>query len=120
MAEEFYYYPYPFFFPKEFLKFEGKYDREIKTEFLHAMSTVSLRKKLDLENLLGRFSVSNLRKTEIKKRILFLLDLLQKENCIESQFELIEKSETLQNQTELNLTLLSQTRSLYFFEKELD
>ena len=118
MAEEFYFYRYPFLFPIEFAKFDDKYDREIKMELLHVMSVVSLEKKLEVDNLLTRFVVPNARKVLIKQRILQIFELLQKNKCIESDFIVVSKLGKTKNYTELSIALLTKTRDLYFFEKE--
>jgi hypothetical protein len=45
------------FFPTEFFKFEGKYDWKIKTEILHAMSSINLKKRMDIEKKIYRVSL---------------------------------------------------------------
>jgi hypothetical protein len=118
IAEQLYNYRYPFFLPLEFIKSENKYDRLIKIEVLHSMSTVSLKKRLDIGNFVASFSVSNALKTKIKKRIVFLIELLEKKNSIESRFILMDKLGETTHSNKLNVSSLARTSFIYFFEKE--
>jgi hypothetical protein len=120
MAEEFYFYRYPFIFPIEFTKFQGKHDMQIKVELVHAMSRINLKKRLDVEDFLAQFLVSNSVKATIKEKILYLFNLLQKEKCIESEFVIIDKFGSTISVAKLSISLLTKARYLYFFERKPD
>ena len=119
IAEELYFYQYPFSFPNYFLFYKGKYDMEVKFEFLKSMSRVSLEKKFSVKSLLDRFSISNKNRTKIKGLIIDGFSVLIDEKMIESNFYLIDKnrSSSLLMMKELTLLLIGKSDEIYFYEE---
>lgn len=114
----------------EFAKFEGQVDQKIKTELLHVLSSLESQKRMNIQEFLEGFKVSNSGKKKIKERILFLICLLQKTGRLESRFQIEHKVKAdkvkdkveesivrlISYQTELTLELLSEAKYLIFFE----
>ena len=88
IGEEFYYYPYPFFFPASFLHCKNKYDLEMKIQLIESFSTVDLEKRFLLESFLNQFSVPNKERKKIKKQLIDLFSELRDFGFIEKEIRL--------------------------------
>jgi len=122
IAEELYFYNYPFFFPDCFLNYRGKYDLQVKLELIRVMGTLSLKKLFPiesfLEDLVNQSSLSNRDLTQVKKTIINLVSMLKESKSIESQLTLIPKNGSLIETNELTPLLLTKSRYIYFYERE--
>ena len=117
MSETFYLYDYPFIFPVEFAKFDGKYDEAIKTELLHTISAKTLKKCLKITDFLNKFNPSNGKKTKIINRLVILFDLLVKKKVIESKFVFKKENGEELRTSKLTEKHFNKWSSLTFFEK---
>ena len=119
IGKEIYGYNYPFFFPEVFLTSSTKYDLEIKLQFISCISIEGLEKKFAIESFLKKFSVSNNKKTEIKRLIIELFKILEKNKLIENELKLVYK--TGKNKTIIGkeLTPLMITKSEYISFNEI-
>lgn len=121
IAEQLFFYLYPYLLPLEFVRVQNKLDSEVKKELWHVMSNVSAKKNLALRDFLSRFAVSNSMRTQIKKKIIELLELLERENCINSEFRLMEDNEDSGKKIllkDLNVGVLKKIEYIQFFEAE--
>lgn len=82
------------------------------------MSRIHRRKKFEVKKFFAGFSISNLRKAKMKKRLLDLLTLWQKEKWIQSYLQVVTQFQNELTSTDLSLGVLNQTIDLFFFEVE--
>jgi hypothetical protein len=77
---------YPFSFPNYFFLDKGKYDREVKFEFVKSMSNINMEKNFSVKSFFNKFSVSNKNRTKIKKLIISGFSVLIDKELIESTY----------------------------------
>jgi hypothetical protein len=87
---------YPFYFPKHFYRYIDNDDMRVKLEILQSVaSQVTIQKEFHLANLLSTLtSISNQRKTAIKKNIIQLFQSLQQTSLIETQLKLYQEDKS--------------------------
>lgn len=116
IAEEFYFYKYPFYFPKPFLNYQNKYQLQVQLNFLFAFSVKEIEKVFDVEKFLDQFDISNSNLRRVKSYLLQTLLLAQDFKLIENQFQLVLKTNRVKTVTKLTTNLISRTKFIYFKE----
>ena len=116
IAEEFYFYKYPFYFPKAFLNYQNKYQFQAQFNFLLAFSVLGIEKVFDVKDFLDQFDISNSNLRKVKSYLLQTFVLAQDFKLIENQFLLVLKTNELKTVTELTTNLISRTKLIYFKE----
>lgn len=94
VAKELYFYNYPFIFPKYFLLFKGKYESEVKFEFLLTLSRNRLKKIFYVGYFLNTFAVSKKNRLKICQLILSGFSVLIDEKIIGLEAELVYTDES--------------------------
>lgn len=92
VAEELFWFPYPFHLPKSFLISKQKNDLRLKIQFIKALAVNDRKKILDLQEFFNAINVSNKRLVVIKESIIYLLKELVKEKFIHNQIEILFKN----------------------------
>ena len=116
IAEEFYFYKYPFYFPKAFLNYQNKYQFQAQFNFLLAFSVLEIEKVFDVKEFLDQFDISNSNLRKVKSYLLQTFVLAQDFKLIKNQFLLVLKTNQLKTVTELTTNLISRTKLIYFKE----
>ena len=120
VGEQLYYYSYPFLFSNYFCNFQNKYDLLLKLEIIQIFSTDSLEKSFSVEDFMNRFSISNQKRMDIKKRMVELLNELKTSNSVEPHFKIIYKDDAKKKSneevTKLTPALLSQSKTIFLHE----
>ena len=120
VGEQLYYYSYPFIFSNCFCNFQNKYDLLLKLEIIQILSTDSLEKSFSVEDFMNRFSISNQKRRDIKKRMVELLNELKTSNSVEPHFNIIYKDDAKKKSkkevTKLTPALLSQSKTIFLHE----
>lgn len=116
IAEEFYFYKYPFYFPKPFLNYQNKYQLQVQLNFLLAFSVKEIEKVFDVEKFLDQFDISNSNLRRVKSYLLQTFLLAQDSKLIENQFHLVLKTNRVKTVTKLITNLISRTKFIYFKE----
>jgi hypothetical protein len=116
IAEEFYFYKYPFYFPKAFLNYQNKYQFQAQINFLLAFSVVEIEKVFDVEEFLDPFYISNSNLRKVRSYLLQTFLLAQDFKLIEKQFLLVLKTNKVKTVTELTTNLISRTKLIHFKE----
>jgi len=119
IAEELYFYQYPFGFSNYFLVYKGKYEMEVKFEFLKNMSIVGLEKKFCVKSFLDRFSISNKNRSKVNGLIMDGFSVLVNKKLIDSNLKIIYKngSSSLVNMSEMTSLLIGKSDKIYFYEQ---
>ena len=78
VAEELFYFPYPFQLPESFLRSVSKNDLRLKVQLMKLLVVSEREKKLDLEEFFKPINVRNDQLLKIKKSIIQLLNELIK------------------------------------------
>ena len=111
---------YAFYFPKNFYLYDDADDRRVKLQFIRSVAgEVTMRKEFCLSYFLSTLnSISNQRKTAIKKNIIKQFQILEKEAFIKSEITLYQKDDNLQTVTiqELSLRQINKTKTIGFYE----
>ena len=111
---------YAFYFPKTFYLYADADDRRVKLQFILSIAgEVTIRKEFPLTDFLSTLnSISNQRKTAVKKNIIKHFQILEKEAFIKSEITLYQKDENSQTLTiqELSLSQINQTERIGFYE----
>jgi hypothetical protein len=86
LAEELFYYKYPFFLPDFFKQKITKDELEVQVKFIQVFSSVSIEKEFFVQEFLNSYSsvISNKRITNIKTNFIQLVKHFQKFDLIES------------------------------------
>jgi len=92
MAEQLYTFPYPFAFPKSFLRYQHKNDLRLKVRLIQSFVRKDQKKTFDLEELFNQVSVSISRMLQIKKEFVQLLKELVEQKFIEPELQIIYKN----------------------------
>ena len=128
IAEELYFYTFPFYFPKSYLSYRNKYDMQVKLQIIQSFANTTLTKEFKVLEFLQKFRTSpNAIKADIKGLILNAFQELLQEKLIRKQITLqvignkrINKSQlrkTLQIElTQLTPLLIGKTEVLYYLE----
>lgn len=111
---------YAFYFPKTFYLYDDADDRRVKLQFIGSVAgEVTIRKQFRLSYFLSTLnSISNQRKTAIKKNIIKQFQILEKEALIKSEITLYQKDDNRQTVTiqELSLAQINKTKIIGFYE----
>jgi len=111
---------YAFYFPKTFYLYDDADDRRVKLQFIVSVAgQVTIRKQFCLSYFLSTLnSISNQRKTAIKKNIIKQFQILEKEALIKSEITLYQKDDNRQTVTiqELSLPQINKTKIIGFYE----
>jgi hypothetical protein len=111
---------YAFYFPKTFYLYDDADDRRVKLQFIGSLAgEVTIRKEFCLSYFLSTLnSISNQRKTAIKKNIIKQFQILEKEALIKPEITLYQKDDNRQTVTiqELSLSQINKTKIIGFYE----
>ena len=109
---------YPFYFPKHFYRYTNNDDMRVKLEILKSVSSqATIRKEFDIANfLLTLTSISNQRKSAMKKNIIRLFQSLQQTSFIETELTLYQKDKFLRVTKKLTLAQINKTQTIVFYE----
>lgn len=88
----------------------------MKLFFLKSFSVMELEKELPVQKFLRQFAISNAKKHQLRKLILVLLEEAQNSKLIQPEFTLLTRTKKIKKVTKLNLNLLAQTNSIFYFE----
>jgi hypothetical protein len=116
IAEELYFYKFPFSFPDSFLSYQTDHQLQVKLQIIQAISTHSLEKKFCGNHFLSQFNVSKQKQAYIKKLIVQEFNYLQEESFIKNQFQLITKSGIIQKVDKLIPLRIGQSKLIIFYE----
>ena len=116
IAEELYFYKFPFAFPYSFLSYQTDHQLLVKLQIIQAISTHSLEKKFYINYFLSQFNVSKQKQAYIKKLIVQEFNSLQQKSFIENQFQLITKSGITQKVDKLTPLKIGQSKLIIFYE----
>ena len=116
ITQELYYYNYPFHFPKQFLNTHGIYDLKIKIFIMQSFAIYELKKELRVQDFLHQFHISNSKNLKLRKDLLKIMQQLQDQKFIKSQFIIKNKQQKKTEVTKLTLKLITQSESIFYFE----
>lgn len=99
--------------------YKGKYEMEVKFEFLKNMSIVGLEKKFCVKSFLDRFSISNKNRSKVNGLIMDGFSVLVNKKLIDSNLKIIYKngSSSLVNMSEMTSLLIGKSDKIYFYEQ---
>ena len=116
IGKELYRYKYPFFFPTSFIRYQNKYDLQIKLQFIESISNIGIQKKFHIQTFINQFSVSNQKRTQLKEVIIDLFYQLKDQGFIQDQFQLVYQDNSLKKVTQLTLQSFISLRYIQFYE----
>ena len=116
IVEELYLYNYPFYFPKDFLNYQNKYQFQAQISFLLAFSVTPIEKVFDVEEFLDQFSISSSNLRKVKSYLLQTFVLAQDFKLIENGFVLVLKTNQIKTVNKLNTNLIGRTKYIHFKE----
>ncbi|MEJ2242832.1 MAG: hypothetical protein P8Y18_11950 [Candidatus Bathyarchaeota archaeon] len=116
IAEQLYWYQYPFSFPSSFISYQTNYELQVKLQIIQCMSTNSLEKVFHAKDFLDQFNVSTQKQANIKKLIVESFHQLQHHNRIKNKFKLVTKSGKVQETDKLVPLKIGQSKSIRFYE----
>lgn len=114
VAEELFWFPYPFQLPELFLHFVNKNDLRLKIQFIKTLTVHNSKKKLDLHEFFDLINVRNNQLVKIKKNILRLLNTLVENKIIRDDIEIVFKSGKKKDLLIQNLTISDITRRIHY------
>ena len=117
IAEQLYWYQYPFVFPVSFLSYQTTYELQVKLQIIQVMSQNSLEKVFYVKVFLDQFNVPQQKKAQLKKLISITFKELQDNQLIQNQFQLITKSGKIQQINQLIPLRIGQSEVIRFYEK---
>ena len=94
VAQELFYFNYPFQFTKSFIASKSKNDLYLKVKLIQTLAVKQTQKIFDLEEFLFRVSLPNPYIIQLKKTIIQLLNELVDNQLIENNLEIITKKGT--------------------------
>jgi len=113
LAEELFYYKYPFFLPDFFKTKLTKDQFEVRVEVIKVFHSVDITKTFLIQQFLDSYStVSNQRINKIKKNFIELVQILQEYDLIESNYKIISNGSFLDT-NELNISNISEGFVIY-------
>ena len=92
VAKEIYESKYPFYFPKEFLNCQKKYQLQARIAFFFAFSVVGIEKVFDVEEFLDPFDISNSNLGKVKVCLMETFALMQESKLIKDELVLVLKT----------------------------
>ena len=117
IAEQLYWYQYPFVFPVNFLSYQTTYELHVKLQIIQVMSQNSLEKVFYVKVFLDQFNVPQQKKAQLKKLISRTFKELQDSQLIQNQFQLITKSGKIQQINQLIPIRIGQSEIIRFYER---
>lgn len=113
LAEELFYYKYPFLLPDFFKTKLTKDQFEVRVEVIKVFHSVDITKIFLIQQFLDSYStVSNQRINKIKKNFIELVEILQEYDLIESNYKIISNGSFLDT-NELNISNISEGFVIY-------
>jgi hypothetical protein len=113
LAEELFYYRYPFLLPDFFKNKLTKDQFEVRVEVIKIFHSVDITKTFLIQQFLDSYStVSNQRINKIKKNFIELVQILQEYDLIESNYKIISNGSFLDT-NELNISNISEGFVIY-------
>jgi len=116
IAEELFFYKYPFYFPEVFLNYQSKYQLQAQVNFLLAFSVVEIEKVFNVEEFLDQFDISNSDLRKVKGYLIQTIVLAEDFKLIENEFVLVLKTKEVKTVTKLKTNLISRTKLIHFKE----
>jgi hypothetical protein len=116
IAEQLYFYRYPFHFPQTFLIYQNKYDLRVKLFFLQSFSVIGIEKELLVEDFLKKFSINHSKSLQIRKVLITILEQAQKLELIKTSFIIITKTNKTKELDKLTPNLISRAKSILYWE----
>lgn len=116
IAEELYFYNYPFNFPKTFLTYKNIYDLRVKLLVIKSFAITDVQKLLPIEDFLLQFNVPNSNITKLKKYILDLIHQLRDSNLIESKYIILTKENKILIVEKLTIHLMTKSKYILYTE----
>jgi hypothetical protein len=103
---------------KDFYRYTNNDDMRVKLEILKSVtSQATIRKEFDVANLLLTLtSISNQRKSNIKKNIIQLFQSLQQTSFIETELRLYQENKSCIVTEKLTLPQINKTQTIVFYE----
>jgi len=117
IAEQLYWYHYPFSFPSSFISYQTNHELKVKLRIIQCMSTNSLEKVFHATDFLEQFNLSTQKQAHIKKLIVESFHQLQEDNRIQNQFKLITKSGIIKEIHKIYPLRIGQSKTIFFYEK---
>ena len=114
IAEELFYYNYPFLLPDFFRNKNTKDEFQVQFQILKVFCSVSIQKEVFVKEFLNSYSsvLSNQRRTKIKKLFIQLVARLKDHDLIESNYKIISNG-LLLDVDQLTTTNIGQGFVLY-------
>ena len=116
VAEELFYFAYPFRLTKSFLHSKSKNDLRLKIRLLKSLAVSSTKKKLDLEEFFNGINARNHSLIQIKKKLIQLLRELAENYIIQNEIEILLKSGKNKSYLIQNLTVSDITRRIKYIQ----
>lgn len=117
IAEQLYWYQYPFSFPPSFISYQTNYELQVKFRIIQCMSTNRLEKVFCVIDFLEQFNLSTQKQAHIKKLIVESFHQLQKHNRIQNKFKLTTKKGLIQEINKISPLQVGQSKIIVFYEK---
>lgn len=114
IAEELYFYKYPFYFSEAFLNYQNKYQLQAQINFLIAFSVVEIEKVFDVEEFLDQFDISNSNLRKVRRYLMQTFVLAEDLKLIGNKFVLVFKTKKVKTVTKLTTNLISRTKLIHF------
>lgn len=116
VAEELFYFPYPFRLPKSFLYSRSKNDLRLKVRLMGWLTVSGQKKILNLEEFFNAINVRNDSLILIKKNLIQLLIELVENKIIQNDVEIVLKSDKKKYHLIKNLTVSDITRRIKYIQ----
>ena len=116
IAEELFYFPYPFQLPESFLRSVSRNDLRLKVRLMKSLAVSEREKKLDLEEFFKPINVRNNQLIKIKKNIIQLLNELVENRIIQNEVVIVLKSSKKTHGLIKNLTTSDITRRIKYIK----
>lgn len=116
IAQELYFYKYPFYFPKTFLNYQNKYQLQAHLSLLLAFLVLEIEKIFDVEEFLDQFDISNSNLRKVRSYLLQTLVLMEDFKRIENELVLVMKTNKVKTVIQLTTNLISRIKSIHLKE----
>ena len=116
VAQELFYFKYPFQVPKSFLISIQKNDLRLKLRFLRSLAVLERKKVLDINEFFNIINVPNKHLTKIKKNIIQLLNELAENRIIKNKLVVVLKSGKKKSLVIKDLTTSDITRRVQYIK----
>lgn len=116
VAEELFWFPYPFHLPKSFLMWKQKNDLRLKVRLLKSLAVKEQEKIFEMEDFFNTISVRNNQLIQIKENLIQLLKELVINGIIHNQLVIILKSGKRKDVLIKNLNVSDITRRIKYLK----